>query len=255
MRPTNKKDQGLRIVIGLHSCEEVVRVRPKSIVKFFIDDSKEKELSTIEWVKKLSSRLRPEKRSRNYFQELGSGHQGVALAVEEGEPQLSEDVYDKDKSTLLALDEVEDPTNLGNILRTAWLLNVDGILIPKDRSVKLTPTVCKIASGGAEHVPVEVVHPLDQHLTQLKDHGYWVYGLDANAKSTVYDVEFGDKVIIVAGNEGKGLRKTTLNVCDVLIKIPQTCDRASLNVSTSVAITLSHVQRAFFESNKKESKK
>lgn len=240
------KQTKVRVVIGLHACEEVVRVRPKSILNFYIDESKEKELSTLAWVEALSKKVKPEKRKRNYFQDLGSGHQGVALVVKAGEPALSEYVYEKERSVLLALDEVEDPTNLGNILRTSWLLDVDGVLIPQDRSVKLTPMVCKIASGGAEHVPIEIAHPLDQKLTQLKENGYWVYGLDANAKSTVYDVDFGSKVILVAGNEGKGLRKSTLKACDVLIKIPQTNDHASLNVSTSVAITLSHVQRSFF---------
>lgn len=240
---TNKNT---RTVIGLHSCEEVVRVRPQAILNFHIDESKEKELSSLPWVQTLSKTIRPEKRKRNYFQELGSGHQGVALIVKADEPTLDEDVFTKQQSTLLALDEVEDPTNLGNILRTAWLLNVDGILIPKDRSVKLTPMVCKIASGGAEHVPVETVHPLDQELMALKENGYWVYGLDATASESVYEVSFPEKVIIVAGNEGKGLRKSTLKACDVLIKIPQVNSHASLNVSTSVAITLSHVQRSVF---------
>ena len=235
-----------RIVIGLHSCQEVVRVRPKAILNFYIDESKERELKDLPWIQTLAQKVKPEKRKRNFFQELGSGHQGVALVVKASEPVLSEKVFAQSRSTLLALDEVEDPTNLGNILRTSWLLNVDGILIPQDRSVKLTPMVCKIASGGAEHVPVDVVHPLDQKLSELKENGYWVYGLDAAASESIYEVDFPEKVIIVAGNEGKGLRKSTLKACDVLIKIPQVNDHASLNVSTSVAITLSHVQRSFF---------
>lgn len=242
----SQKNGATRIVIGLHSCEEVVRVRPKAILNFYIDESKEKELRELPWIQKLSQRIKPEKRKRNYFQELGSGHQGVALVVPADQPSLSDSAFKKSRSTLLALDEVEDPTNLGNILRTSWLLGADGILIPKDRSVKLTPMVCKIASGGAEHVPVEVVHPLDQKLAELKENGYWVYGLDATASESIYEVSFPEKVVIVAGNEGKGLRKSTLKACDVLIKIPQVNDHASLNVSTSVAMTLSHVQRSFF---------
>lgn len=235
-----------RTVIGLHSCAEVFRVRPHAIVKFYIDESKEKDLLSATWVKKLSKKIKPEKRKRNFFQDLGSGHQGIALVVNAQEPFLSEKTFEKKHSVLLALDGVEDPTNLGNILRTSWLLGADGILIPQDRSVKLTPTVCKIASGGVEHIPVETLHPFDQKISELKEKGYWVYGLDAEAKESFYSVDFPEKVILVAGNEGKGLRKSTQKACDVLIKIPQINDHASLNVSTSVAMTLSHVQRSFF---------
>jgi 23S rRNA (guanosine2251-2'-O)-methyltransferase len=194
-------------------------------------------------------------KAKSFFEKWGTGHQGIALEIDSDEPLMDFEKLNNKKSVLVALDEVEDPTNLGNLLRTSWLMGVDGLLITQDRSVKLTPQVCKIASGGAEHVPVDVVHPLSNTLEDYKKQGFWVYGLDANAEQTIYDVQFPDKVILVAGNEGKGLRKTTLNVCDQVLKIPQVSDVASLNVATSLAITLSQVQRAFLSVDENKLKK
>lgn len=211
--------------------------------------------SRMDFLNQKSIKNKIQMKPKSFFEKWGTGHQGIAVEIESNEPSLDYESLDQKKSVLVALDEIEDPTNLGNLLRTSWLLGVDGLLITQDRSVKLTPQVCKIASGGAEHVPVEVVHPLSNTLEDFKKQGFWVYGLDANAEQTIYDVQFPDKVILVAGNEGKGLRKTTLNVCDQLLKIPQVSEVASLNVATSLAITLSHVQRAFLSVDDNKLKK
>lgn len=284
----------IRIVVGWHSCVEAIKVRPHQITKVYVEDqvktqSKGSETSApkkggkpnrfksgssaqnksfekpveqspqntsrMDFLNQKSIKNKIQMKPKSFFEKWGTGHQGIAVEIESDEPTLDYGLLDNKKSVLVALDEIEDPTNLGNLLRTSWLLGVDGLLITQDRSVKLTPQVCKIASGGAEHVPVEVVHPLSNTLEDFKKQGFWVYGLDANAEQTIYDVQFPDKVILVAGNEGKGLRKTTLNVCDQLLKIPQVSDVASLNVATSLAITLSHVQRAFLSVDDNKLKK
>lgn len=239
---------------------ETIQVRPEAILKIYIEDNKAStsKNSTKEKYNFLDDKFLKAKVSfkpRSFFEKWGTGHQGIALEVDSEEPTLDYESLNSKKSMLIALDEIEDPTNLGNILRTSWLMGVDGILVTQDRSVKLTPQVCKIASGGVEHVPVEVVHPLSNILEDFKKQGFWVYGLDANAEQTIYDVQFPDKVILVAGNEGKGLRKTTLNVCDQTLKIPQISSSASLNVATSIAITVSHVQRAFLSVDENKLKK
>ncbi len=213
---------------------------PKSNSGLSIDDK-------FDFLNKGSIKSKVTYKPKGFFEKWGTGHQGIALEIDSLEPVLDIDKIKDKKSVLVALDEIEDPTNLGNLLRTSWLMGVDALLITQDRSVKLTPQVCKIASGGAEHVPVEIVHPLANTLEDYKKLGYWVYGLDANAEKNIYEVSFPDKVILVAGNEGKGLRKTTLNVCDEFVKIPQVTDVASLNVATSLAVTLSQVQRAFLK--------
>ncbi len=240
----------IRIVVGWHSCVETIKIRPHQIIKVYVEDQTRASgppisSSRMDFLNQKAIKNKIQMKPKAFFEKWGTGHQGIALEVDGSEPYLDYELLENKKSVLVALDEVEDPTNLGNLLRTSWLLGVDGLLITQDRSVKLTPQVCKIASGGAEHVPVEVVHPLSNTLEDFKKQGFWVYGLDAQAEQSIYDVQFPEKVILVAGNEGKGLRKTTLNVCDQLLKIPQVSDVASLNVATSLAITLSHVQRAF----------
>lgn len=243
-----------RLVIGWHSCLEAISVRPQEIIKIYLEENKSTSKAKNEFSDKYEFLNNPKLKSkviykpRSFFESWGSGHQGLAVEINSLEPQFDIHKIKKKNSVILALDEVEDPTNLGNLIRTGWLLGVDGIFVTQDRSVKLTPQVCKIASGGAEHVPVEIVHPLSKSLEDLKELGYWVYGLDAKAEKTLFDIDFPDKVVLVAGNEGKGLRKTTQNVCDDNLKIPQVSDKASLNVATSLAITLSHVQRSFFKS-------
>ena len=234
-----------RIVVGLHACREALRIRPHQIKHLYLDESKENI-----WAKDmLLSQPQFKKikiyKKRSFLDQLTSGHQGLAVELKTLEPQLNWTALgQKSSSVLITLDEVEDPTNLGNILRTSWLLGVHGILVPKNRSVHLTPHVCKIASGGAEHVPVEEVHPLNQTLEKLKTQGYWVYGLEAQAETTVYDVSWGPKVVLVAGSESKGLRKTTQKSCDQLVKIPQIHSSASLNVATSLAIGLAQIQNS-----------
>lgn len=274
-----------RIVIGWHACLEAIKVRPHEIIRIYLEEetslakqhsktntdvkfknsrnqNSNEQLKTslklkqnaafngsdkYDFLIKGQLKSKVTNKPKSFFEKWGTGHQGIALEIESFGPYLDINTLIDKKSVLIALDEIEDPTNLGNLLRTSWLLGVDGLLITQDRSVKLTPQVCKIASGGAEHVPVEVVHPLSNTLEDYKKMGFWVYGLDANAEKTIYDIDFSDKVILVAGNEGKGLRKTTQNVCDEFIKIPQVTESASLNVATSLAITLSQVHRAFLK--------
>lgn len=256
MSHRSSKNSDVRVVVGWHSCIEAIKVRPHQIIKIYLEDNKApgnkqnlefKDKEKFEFLNKGSLKSKVTLKPKAFFEKWGTGHQGIAVEVDSDEPYLDYDSFEDKKSVLVALDEVEDPTNLGNLLRTCWLMGVDGLLVTQDRSVKLTPQVCKIASGGAEHVPLEVVHPLSNALEDFKKQGFWVYGLDANAEQTIYDVDFPDKVVLVAGNEGKGLRKTTLNVCDQILKIPQVSDVASLNVATSLAITLSQVQRAFLK--------
>lgn len=241
--------------MGWHSCVEAINVRPEEVAKIYSEEIKSKTSERYEFLNQKHINNKVFYKNRSFFEKWGSGHQGIAVEISSDEPRLDPSLLNPDQSVIIALDEVEDPTNLGNLLRSSWLLGVDGVLVTQDRSVKLTPQVCKIASGGAEHVPVEVVHPLSNSLEVYKKRGYWVYGLDANAEQSIYQADFSNKVILVAGNEGKGLRKTTLNACDMTLKIPQTTSSASLNVATSLAITLSQVQRSFLSVDDKEGRK
>ncbi len=227
----------MRKIVGLHSVKEVFKVRPDKIKTLILKRDYEyipelKEFFNIAKGRKIAVKVT----SVNEIDKVCEGNQGVMVEVV-GEPEFPWEKLKDDKPALvLGLDGLEDPQNLGNILRTSWLLNTKGILITESKSVGLTPSVCKIASGGAEHVGVETYNQLFQPLKQLKEQGFWVYGFSEKAEKSLWDTEFNHKCVIVAGSEMKGMRPQTLKECDELIKIPQIDAQASLNVATSVSI-------------------
>ena len=144
---------------------------------------------------------------------------------------------------VLALDGVEDTQNLGAVLRTSWLMGVNGIIIPEDRAVGLTASVHKVACGGAEHVPIHRTNQFNTPFEHLKKAGFWVFGLSHTAKRSIYDLQIPEKVIWVLGAEDKGLRTTTEKACDELVYIPQVSPTASYNVSVSAALALAETKR------------
>jgi 23S rRNA (guanosine2251-2'-O)-methyltransferase len=139
---------------------------------------------------------------------------------------------------LLILDGVQDPHNLGACLRSADGAGVHGIIAPRDRSVALTPTVRKVASGAAETVPFIQVTNLARTLKWLKDEGVWLIGTAGEATQTLYEIDLRGALAIVMGGEGKGLRRLTREQCDILVKLPMAGSVESLNVSVASAISL-----------------
>jgi 23S rRNA (guanosine2251-2'-O)-methyltransferase len=139
---------------------------------------------------------------------------------------------------LLILDGVQDPHNLGAILRSADASGVTAVIIPKDRAVALTATVRKIASGAAELVPVVQATNLARCLEHLKQRGIWIVGTEMDAKKTLFETDLKGPIAIVLGAEGSGLRRLTETQCDFLMKIPMKGSVESLNVSVSAGICL-----------------
>ena len=126
----------------------------------------------------------------------------------------------KEKIFLLILDNVQDPHNLGACLRSADAAGVDAVIIPKDRSVGMTPTVQHIAAGAAENIPLITVTNLARTLGELKKMGVWLVGTADEANQLIYDIDLNCPVAIVMGAEGKGLRRLTRENCDFLAKLP-----------------------------------
>jgi len=139
---------------------------------------------------------------------------------------------------ILILDGVQDPHNLGACLRSANAFGVDIVLAPKDNAVGLTPTVKKIACGGAEAVPFIQVTNLARIIKKLQDSGFWVYGLVGGAKESIFNADLKGNIAIVMGAEGKGLRALTQKACDNLYHIPMVGSVESLNVSVATGICL-----------------
>jgi 23S rRNA (guanosine2251-2'-O)-methyltransferase len=139
---------------------------------------------------------------------------------------------------LLILDEIEDPHNLGSILRTAECTGVHGVIIPKRRSAGLTPTVSKTSAGAVEYVPVARVTNIAQTIDKLKERGIWVAGTDVNDAEEVYRANFNLPLAIVIGNEGKGIGRLIREKCDFLVKLPMHGRLNSLNASVAAGVLM-----------------
>jgi 23S rRNA (guanosine2251-2'-O)-methyltransferase len=149
-----------------------------------------------------------------------------------------------DAPFLLAFDGVTDPGNLGAALRSAEGAGVTGVVLPRHRSVHVTPTVAKAAAGAIEHLPMAVVGGLPAAITSLRDLGVWVIGLDAAAERALHELPLGDgPVALVLGAEGKGLSRLVRQRCDAVARIPLRGHLASLNVAAAAAIACFEVRR------------
>ncbi len=170
-------------------------------------------------------------------------HQGVIAIVP---PFEYCDVYDileyakekEEKPFILILDGIEDPHNLGSIIRTAETAGVHGIIIPKRRSVAVNATVAKTSAGAVEHVKVARVSNINDTIKYLKEDNIWIYGTDGEAKTMYYNQDFRDGVAIVIGSEGSGMSDLVKKNCDGLVKIPMKGKINSLNASVSAGIVM-----------------
>ena len=139
---------------------------------------------------------------------------------------------------LLVLEGIQDPHNLGACLRTANAAGVDAVLLSKDRAVPVNATVSKVASGGAENMPVITVSNIARTLRKLQEAGVWIVGTAADAGKSLYEVDLTVSIAIVMGSEGKGLRQNTREHCDHLVNLPMQGVVESLNVSVATGVCL-----------------
>ncbi len=139
---------------------------------------------------------------------------------------------------LLLLDELEDPHNLGALLRTADATGVHGVLIPKRRSVPLTATVAKTSAGAVEYVPVARIGNIAQTLRKLKDKGFWVAGADMDGSQNYYEADLTGPLVLVVGSEGHGMSRLTKEQCDFIVKMPMVGKINSLNASVAGSILM-----------------
>lgn len=167
-------------------------------------------------------------------------HQGVvALAASKSALALEDLLQDKSKAGLVVLlDGVEDPQNLGAIVRTSLAAGASGVVIPERRAAGLNETVSRASAGALEHLPVARVKNLARAMEQLKEAGYWLVGLDERAEKNYTAADFTGSVGIVLGSEGEGLHELTRKRCDFLVSIPTIGPVRSLNVSVAAGVVL-----------------
>lgn len=236
-------------IAGKHSVLEALR-SGRTINKIWIAENAQKQLTQpiIGEAKQHGIVVQfVDKRKLDQMTE-GVQHQGVVAQVAAYDYVDVEDILararDKQEEPfILILDEIEDPHNLGSILRTADCTGVHGVIIPKRRSVGLTATVSKTSAGAVEYVPVARVTNIAQTIESLKEQGVWVGGADVAAKETVYRSNLNLPVALVIGNENKGMGRLIKEKCDFLLKLPMFGQINSLNASVAASVLMYEVVR------------
>jgi 23S rRNA (guanosine2251-2'-O)-methyltransferase len=167
-----------------------------------------------------------------------SDHQGVCAAVEPYRYADPRKLLAAEDALVVALDEVQDPRNLGAVIRVAECVGASGLVIGERRAAHVTPVVCKVSAGAVEHLPVGRVRNLADYLADAKQEGAWVYGASA-ADAVPYDSpDYRGRVVVAFGSEGRGLRPRVRAACDELIALPLLGQVDSLNVSAAASAVL-----------------
>ncbi|MEK5186864.1 23S rRNA (guanosine(2251)-2'-O)-methyltransferase RlmB [Solibacillus sp. FSL R5-0691] len=185
---------------------------------------------------------------------LAENHQGIVASVAAYDYAELDDLFDAAKAKnedpfFLILDELEDPHNLGSIMRTADAIGAHGIIIPKRRAVGLTAVVAKASTGAIEHVPVVRVTNLAQTVDELKDRGVWIAGTDAKGSADYRKMDATLPLALIIGSEGKGMSRLLKDKCDFLYHLPMVGHVTSLNASVAAALLMYEVYRKRQEAN------
>lgn len=181
--------------------------------------------------------------------------QGIVASVTDYEYFEIEDILEYaiskgEKPFVVILDKIEDPHNLGAIIRSAECMGVHGIIIQKRNACQITDVVEKTAAGAVNYMRVARVTNITQAIKTLKDNGLWIYGLDMDGATNIYETDLTGAIGIVVGNEGEGLSRLVKENCDGIIKIPMVGNTESLNASVSTAITIYEIARQNSVKNK-----
>ncbi|KPP98206.1 23S rRNA (guanosine(2251)-2'-O)-methyltransferase RlmB [Marinobacter sp. HL-58] len=231
-------------IFGWHAVEAVLKREPERLQQVWIQTGREdRRVKTVtDALNELGVRWQVVHR-KELDQRVAGVHQGIVAAVSESREWSEDDLFAMLAASgkppfLLILDGVTDPHNLGACLRTADAVGVQAVVVPKDKSASLSPTVRKVACGAAETVPLVRVTNLARFMRTIRDDGVWLIGTAGEADSTLYQADFTGPVALVMGAEGKGMRRLTREHCDLLINIPMLGHVDSLNVSVATGVCL-----------------
>jgi 23S rRNA (guanosine2251-2'-O)-methyltransferase len=231
-------------VFGIHAVSALFERAPEDVLELFIlkDKDDQRLQPLLKFARDFGVSVQYCNRRALDEKVNGAQHQGVvarARAQQTGtEQDLARIVAEQSSPFILILDGITDPHNLGAILRSADAAGVHAVVAPKDRSVKVTPVVRKVACGAAEVVPFITVTNLARTIRELKDAGIWVVGAAGETDTTIYQTKLNGPLAIALGAEGDGLRRLTREHCDSLMKIPMFGSVSSLNVSVATGICL-----------------
>ena len=170
-------------------------------------------------------------------------HQGIILDIPDYKYKQLADVLKDDPQFIVILDHLEDPHNLGAIIRTCEAAGVDGIVIPKDRQVQINSTVMKTSVGTLDNMNIISVSNVVNAINTLKDNGFWIVGTSLNTNDDYRNVDYSGKIALVIGNEGSGISNIVEKACDFVVKIPMYGTTNSLNASVAAGIMIYEIIR------------
>lgn len=234
----------VNLIYGKNPVIEAIRAK-KALKVFLVSNfSDQKILNLIK-----ENRLNNVYISPNEMDKMCNGvHQGVAAELKPYQTVSLEEIIhkakNKEKKIIVMLDGIEDPHNLGAILRSADVFEASGIILPKHNSVSLNATVAKTSAGAINYVPVAIVNNLNQAIKTLKEEGYWVVSTDGSAEISYSSIKYDFPVVVVIGSEGKGVSPLVLKNSDYIVKIPQFGHVNSLNASVAAGILLAEVHKS-----------
>jgi 23S rRNA (guanosine2251-2'-O)-methyltransferase len=239
-----------QILVGPHAVLEALRARRRHIDRIYLAreryDSRVAEI--VKRARDLGIPFKQEKRER--LGELAGGvtHQGVLAVVSKASYDDPYELVTRIRAAtplplLLLLDGVQDPQNLGAIIRTAEAAGADGLFISKHRAVGITPAVAKASAGAVEHLPVARIAGLPAFLAWLKDQGIWILGADPSAARPLYEIDLRASMGVVIGGEHRGLTMLVRQRCDLLARIPTYGRVGSLNAASAAAVFLFEIRR------------
>ena len=221
------------IIYGRNAVHEAIR-GPRTVSQVWATNGAGRE----PWLAQSGVRVTLEPPDEIARRSGSDGHQGVCAEVSEFRYVESADLLARDQALIVALDQVQDPQNLGAICRSAECAGAAGVVLPERRAAEVTPAVCKSSAGAVEHLPLAQVRNLTDFLNDAKARGFWCYGADGEAKLDYRQVDFKGPVVLVMGSEGRGLRPRVAAACDALISLPLRGQIESLSVGAAAAVLL-----------------
>ena len=233
------------LLYGIHPVLEALAAGRRRVYEVYLNkDKNSRRLSQIKSIADTRGVFKKNIGSGN-FKTLADtiGHQGAVAVVSPYPLATVQDILHTDrgedaKNFVLMLDNIQDPQNLGAIIRTALCVGIHGVVVPKDRSASPTPAVSKASAGALEHIHLVRVSNLVQTIKHCKSRGLWVMGLQQNATQSIYAADLSGPIAIVLGGEQKGMRRLVEKNCDFLVSIPQRGTLNSLNVSAAAAVAM-----------------
>jgi len=230
------------LIYGRNAVYECLRARRREVFKLLVAEGAQ-EKGTLAHSLQLAAERRAaiQRVARTQLDRLGEGHQGVAAEVSSYPYVALEDILSQAARSpvFLVLDCIQDPQNLGTLLRTAEAVGVEGVLIAQNRAAAVTPAVVNASAGAVEHLRIARVTNLTRALEKLKESEVWVVGLENAPDAQDYTgVDWRGPLALVVGSEGGGIRRLVRETCDTLVRLPMTGKIKSLNVAVAGSIAL-----------------